>query len=113
MGTEVIVQQPGSAVDGVRTRVTGKTTQVDGTLLYRLAQVVEGQALMVSGDCLTAISDESGSSKAGGFIRATAAQLLQILGQACPFVGPGLWTVRRDEMTPKAWSQLQKLVTEA
>ena len=111
MGAEVIVQQPGSAIDGVRTRVTGKTTQSDGTLLYRLAQVVEGQSLMVSGDCLAAIADESAQSAAGSFIRATAAQLLQVLGQACLFVGPGIWTVRRSEVSPKAWAQLQKLVT--
>jgi len=110
MGSEVIVKQPGSAVDGVKTRITGKTTQSDGTLLYRLAQVFEGQSLMISGDCLAAIADKSEPSAAGSFIRATAAQLLQVLGQACPFVGPGLWEIRRSEMTPKAWAQL-KLVT--
>ena len=39
MGTAVIFQQPGSAVEGVQTRVTGKTTAPDGTRLYRLERM--------------------------------------------------------------------------
>ena len=56
MGAAVKVQRPGSAVDGVQTRVTGKTTDVDGRLLYRLEHCVEGQPLMLPGNCLVAIS---------------------------------------------------------
>ena len=112
MGTAVIFQQPGNAVEEVQTRVTGKTTAPDGTRLYRLERDAEGQALIVTRDCLTVVANESGPRTAGTVIRATAAQLFQVLGQACPFVGPGLWEVRRDEVTPKAWSALQRLVGE-
>lgn len=112
MSTAVIFQQPGSAVEGVQTRVTGKTTAPDGTRLYRLERDAEGQALMVTRDCLTVVVNESGPRTAGTVIRATAAQLLQVLGQACPFVGPGLWEVRRDEVPAKAWGQLLRLVGE-
>ena len=75
MGTAVIFQQPGSAVEGVQTRVTGKTIAPDGTQLYRLERDAEGQALMVTRDCLTVIANESGPHTAGSIIRATAAQL--------------------------------------
>lgn len=110
MGTAVIFQQPGSADKGVRTRVMGKTTQPDGTLLYRLEECAEGQPLVVSRNCLTVVADELPVKE--GVIRATAAQLSQVLGKACPFVGPGLWTVKRDEVTAKAWGQLCRLVGE-
>ena len=45
-------------------------------------------------------------------IKATAQQLLQVLGKACPFVGPGFWTVSREEVPDKAWRQLLRLVGE-
>ena len=110
MGTTVIFQQPGSAGEGVTTRVTGKTTQPDGTLLYRLEEGAEDRPLVVARECLTVVVDES--SWKGDVIRATAAQLVQVLGKACPFVGPGFWTVKRDEVTAKAWGQLCRLVGE-
>ena len=113
MGTAVTFQQPGSAGKGVQTRVTGKTTAPDGTLLYRLEECAEGKPLMVPGDCLTVVTGEPGPQTAGSVIRATAAQLLQVLGQACPFVGPGVWEVRRNEVPAKAWGALQRLVGEA
>ena len=112
MGTAVIFQQPGSAAVGVQTRVTGKTTASDGTLLYRLEECAEGKPLVVPGDCLTVTTDETGPRTVGTVIRATAAQLFQVLGQACPFVGPGLWEVRRSEVPAKAWGQLLRLVGE-
>ena len=111
MGTAVIFQQPGSAVEGVQTRVTGKTIRPDGTLLYRLEKCAEGKPLMVSRDCLTVVADAPRSPQSE--IKATAAQLLQVLGKACPFVGPGLWTVRRSEVSPRAWGRLLKLVSTA
>ena len=113
MGTAVIFQAAGSARQRIETRVTGKTTQPDGTLLYRLEECAEGKPLMVSRDCLTVVADGSGTHAQAGVIRATAAQLLQVLGQACPFVGPGLWTVKRDEVSATAWGQLKGLVGEA
>lgn len=73
MGTAVIFQQPGSADEGVQTRVTGKTTASDGTRLYRLERGAEGQALMVTRDCLMVVVDEVGPRTAGSVIRATCA----------------------------------------
>ncbi|MBE9064371.1 hypothetical protein [cf. Phormidesmis sp. LEGE 11477] len=110
MGAVVRVQHSGSDVDGVQTRVTGKVTAADGRLLYRLEHCVEGQSLMLPGDCLVAISDEESAQGAEGVIQATAAQLLQVLGKACPFSGPGLWTVKREEVPARAWGQLCRLV---
>ncbi|MEL6161546.1 MAG: hypothetical protein AAFR18_20240, partial [Cyanobacteria bacterium J06627_32] len=111
MGAIVKVQQPGSDVDGVQTRVTGKATDEDGRLLYRLEHRAEGKPLMLPGDCLVVI-DEKPTQGVEGVIRVTAAQLLQVLGKACPFVGPGLWTVKRKEVSPLAWRQLMQLVGE-
>ncbi|MEL6882799.1 MAG: hypothetical protein AAFP09_19905, partial [Cyanobacteria bacterium J06607_10] len=112
MGAMVKVQQPGSDVDGVQTRVTGKATDVDGKLLYRLEHCVEGQPLMLPGDCLEVVAAEASAQGAEGVIRATAAQLLKVLGKACPFVGPGLWAVKREEVSPLSWRQLRRLVGE-
>ena len=109
-GTAVIFQQPGSAVEGVKTRVTGKTIQPDGTRLYRLEEGAESKPLVVSRDCLAVVSSEPDGRSPMDAIRATAAQLLQVLGKNCPFVGPGLWTVKRSEVTPKAWGHLLKLI---
>ncbi|NJM99845.1 MAG: hypothetical protein HC800_24330 [Phormidesmis sp. RL_2_1] len=110
MGTAVFFQQPGSAVGRVETRVTGRTTQPDGTVLYRLEKGSEGQTLMVERSCLTVVADEAHSSRQAGVIRATAVQLLQVLGKACPFVGPGLWPVKRDEVTAEVWNSLKRLI---
>ncbi|MBE9063206.1 hypothetical protein [cf. Phormidesmis sp. LEGE 11477] len=112
MGAVVSVQHSGSDVEGVQTRVTGKVTALDGKLLYRLEHCVEGQPLMLPGDCLVTISDKQSEQKGEGVIQATAAQLLKVLGKACPFFGPGLWTVKREEVSPLAWRQLAQLVGE-
>ena len=112
MGAVVKVQQPGSDVDGIQTRVTGKVTDVDGRLLYRLEYRAEGKPLLLPGDGLVALTDEPSTQGVEGVIKATAAQLLQVLGKACPFVGPGLWKVKREEVSPLAWRQLRRLVGE-
>ncbi|MEL6455641.1 MAG: hypothetical protein AAFQ40_13105 [Cyanobacteria bacterium J06623_5] len=49
----------------------------------------------------------------GEVIRATAQQLLSVLGKACPFSGEGLWTVRRKEVSIQQWQRLSKLVGES
>ncbi len=108
-GTAVIFQAAGGAVASVKTRITGKAAQPDGTLLYRLEECAQGRPLMASRDCLTTIAEEPKPYSAEATIEATAAQLLQVLGKACPFVGPGLWLVKRSEVTLKAWNQLQRL----
>ncbi|MGB3790335.1 MAG: hypothetical protein WA949_20165 [Phormidesmis sp.] len=112
MGAVVRVQHSGSDVDGLQTRVTGKVTALDGKLLYRLEHCARGQALMLPGSCLVAISAEQSERKGEGVIQATAAQLLKVLGRACPFFGPGLWEVRREEVSPLAWRHLAQLVGE-
>lgn len=109
IGTAVICQTARSAMEAVETRVTGKTTQPDGTLLYRLEKCVEGKPLRVPRACLTVVAESKARSQAG-VISATAAQLRQVLGQACPFVGPGLWEVRRSEVPAKVWGALLGLV---
>ena len=113
MEAAVKVQHAGSDIDGVQTRVTGKATDENGKLLYRLEHCVEGQPVMLSGDCLVAIADEQPAQGTEGIIRATATQLLQVLGKACPFVGPGLRTVKRKELLPLAWRQLRQIVGES
>ncbi|MEM6451983.1 MAG: hypothetical protein AAF703_16920, partial [Cyanobacteria bacterium P01_D01_bin.105] len=70
----------------------------------------EGSQAFVEG-AMVQVPGEAGK-KTGAVIKATAAQLVQVLGKACPFVGPGLWTVRRDEVTAHAWGQLCGLVGE-
>ncbi|MEL7142339.1 MAG: hypothetical protein AAGL08_08980 [Cyanobacteria bacterium J06573_11] len=58
MGTAVFFQQSGSLVEKVETRVTGKTTQPDGTVLYRLEKGVEGSPVTVKRCCLTVVPGE-------------------------------------------------------
>lgn len=110
MGVSVVFQSAGSGQEVLRTRVTGKVTQPDGTLLYRLEAHAEGQPLIVTRKCLTVVADKVAAQP--GVIRATAAQLLQVLGKACQFTGPGLWAVRREEVSATAWGQLMQLVDE-
>jgi hypothetical protein len=43
-------------------------------------------------------------------IRATAAQLFTVLGNANPFVGPGLWEVKRGDVPAQAWERLRQIV---
>ncbi|MEL6882360.1 MAG: hypothetical protein AAFP09_17670, partial [Cyanobacteria bacterium J06607_10] len=80
MGTVVTFQQPGSAGEGVKTRVTGKTMQPDGRLLYRLEEGAEGQPWVVPRESLTVVADES--LVQGDVIRATAGQLCRLVGES-------------------------------
>ena len=45
-------------------------------------------------------------------IRATVQQLVSVLGKACPFVGPGLWTVKREEVSAQQWQRLRRLAAQ-
>ena len=105
MGGEVVITMAGSPLNGVRTRVTGKTTDEHGQRRYRLEWVSEGMPVVLTGTCLMVAEPQA-------VIRATAVQLRQVLGKACPFVGPGLWTGKRDEVPVKAGGQLCRLVEE-
>ncbi|MGB3670532.1 MAG: hypothetical protein WA984_10500, partial [Phormidesmis sp.] len=102
------------SLDGVETQVIAQTADVLGQPVYRLAYQRQGQAVTLPAECLQVV-EATGKEKAvpgEAVIRATAAQLLQVLGQACPFSGPGLWTVKRSEVTTKAWCRLLKLIKE-
>ena len=111
-GQRVRIVMPGGSLDGIETRVLAQTVDVLGQSVYQLEYQRQGQAITLPAECLQALSVEDRVLPGEAVIRATAAQLVQVLGQACPFVGPGLWIVRRSEVSPKAWSQLIELVSE-
>ncbi len=111
-GQRVRIVMPGGSLDGIETRVLAQTVDVLGQPVYRLEYQRQGRMITLPIGCLQSQSTVDTARQGDATIRATAAQLLQVLGQACPFVGPGLWVVRRSEITAKAWVQLQKLVTE-
>ena len=110
-GQQVRIVMPGGSLDGIETRVLAKTVNVLGQPVYQLDYQRQGQAITLPAECLQVV--EKGKPLPGETaIKATAAQLLQVLGKACPFVGPGLWTVQRGEVPAKAWGQLLRLVGE-
>lgn len=110
-GQQVRIVMPGGSLDGIETRVLAKTVNVLGQPVYQLDYQRQGQAITLPAECLQVV--EEGKPLPGETaIKATAAQLLQVLGKACPFVGPGLWTVQRGEVPAKAWGQLLRLVGE-
>ncbi len=108
-GQQVRIAMPGGSLDGIETRVLAKTLNVLGQPVYQLDYQRQGQAISLPAECLQLLQE--GKPLPGETaIKATAAQLLQVLGKACPFAGPGLWTVKRDEVSAKAWGQLCRLV---
>ena len=52
------------------------------------------------------------AEQAEDVVRATAQQLLSVLGKACPFSGAGLWTVGRGELSEQQWRRLAELVAD-
>lgn len=111
-GQRVRIVMPGGSLDGIETRVLAQALNVLGQSVYQLEYQRQGQAITLPAECLQALSVEDRVLPGEAVIRATVAQLVRVLGQACPFVGPGLWTVRRSEVTPTAWGQLRRLVGE-
>ena len=109
-GQMVRIVMPGGSLDGIETRVLAQTVDVLGQPVYRLDYQRQGQTITLPAECLQPVAIKDTALPGESIIRATAAQLLQVLGKACPFVGPGLWTVKRDEVTPKAWDSLQRLM---
>ena len=103
---------PIEATEAAENEGKDATKQPTGLTIGQPAYQQQGQAISLQAECLQAIQTEARALPGEQVIRATAAQLLQVFGQACPFVGPGLWIVRRDEMTAKAWGALQRLVGE-
>jgi hypothetical protein len=111
VGQLVRIVMPGGSLDGIETRVLAQTVDILGQPVYRLDYQRQGQAISLPAECLQVVQ-ESKPLSGETAIKATAAQLLQVLGKACPFVGPGLWTVRRKEVPAHAWGQLCRLVRE-
>ena len=111
-GQHVRIVMPGGSLDGIETQVLAPTVDVLGQPVYRLDYQRQGRAITLPAECLQAVERKSKALPGEAVIRATAAQLLQVLGKACPFVGPGLWTVKREEVSPLAWRQLIRLVGE-
>ncbi|PZO15670.1 MAG: hypothetical protein DCF25_13480 [Leptolyngbya foveolarum] len=112
VGQAVRVVMPGGALDGLEAPVLAQTVDVLGQPVYQLDAQRQGQAITLPAECLQAIAAEDRDLPGKEVIRATAAQLVQVLGQACPFVGPGLWEIKREEIPAKAWCALQKLVVD-
>ena len=113
VGQRVRITMPGGSLNGVEAQVVVQVLDTLGQLVYQLDYQRQGRAVTLPVECLQVIAVEEPSPPQEGVIRATAAQLLNVLGKACPFVGPGLWTVRREEVSPIAWRQLRRLVGEA
>lgn len=112
VGQAVRIVMPGGSLDGIETQVLAQALDVLGQPVYRLDYLRHGQAVTLPAECLQVVEGKERRLPGKAVIRVTAAQLLQVLGQACPFVGPGLWTVKRDEVPVKAWGQLCRLVGE-
>lgn len=113
VGQRVRIAMPGGSLDGIETRVLAQVLNVLGQPVYQLEHQRQGQTISLPAECLQVIKvSEPELPPREAVIRATAAQLLQVLGNACPFVGPGRWPIRKSEITPQAWRQLNQLVGE-
>ena len=112
VGQQVRIAMPGGSLDGIETQVIAQVLNVLGQPVYQLAYQRQEQSISLPAECLKVVEAEKEPLPVAVVIRATAAQLLQVLGKACPFVGPGLWPIRQSEVSPKAWRQLSKLVGE-
>ena len=111
-GQPVRIVMPGGSLDRIEAQVLAQTVDVLGQPVYRLDYQREGQTITLPAECLQPVAINDTALPGEAIIRATATQLIQVLGKACPFVGPGLWTVKRDEVSAKAWGQLCRLVGE-
>ena len=112
VGQLVRIAMPGGSLDGIETRVQAQVVNALGLPVYQLDYQRQGQAISLPAECLQTIQVEEKVLPGERIIKATSAQLLQVLGKACPFYGPRLWEIKRDEMTAQAWGQLCRLVGE-
>ena len=110
VGQRVRIVMPGGSLDGIETQVIAQALDILGQPVYRLDYHRQGRAVTLPAECLQIVEVKEQALPGEAMIRATAAQLLQILGQACPFVGPGLWTIKRNELSAKAWNSLKRLI---
>jgi hypothetical protein len=109
-GDEVLIKLPGCPMNGVKTKVRGKTKDELERRVYRLDYRLHGQYMTLPMECLEVVATTKRSSAVETAIRATAAQLFTVLGQANPFVGPGLWEVKRGDVPAQAWEKLRQIV---
>ena len=109
VGQQVRIAMPGGSLDGIETKVIARALNVLGQPVYQLDYQRQGQTISLPPECLQAIQTKNTAVPKETEIAATAAQLVQVLGKTCPFVGPGLWTVKRSEVTSKAWKLLCEL----
>ena len=112
VGQQVRIAMPGGALDGIETQVIAQIKNVLGQPVYQLAYQRQGQTISLPAECLQVVETKEKALPKEVVIRATAAQLLQVLGKSCPFVRPGFWAVKRSEVTLKAWCHLLKLIGE-
>jgi len=89
-GQQVRIAMPGGSLDGIETRVLAKTVNVLGQPVYQLDYQRQGQAITLPAECLQVVEVNDRSLPEDAVIQAAAVQWLQMLGEACPFVGPGL-----------------------
>ena len=109
VGQQVRITMPGGSLDGIETKVIARALNVLGQPVYQLDYQRQGQTISLPPECLQAIQTKNTAVPKETEIAATTAQLAQVLGKTCPFVGPGLWTVKRSEVTSKAWKLLCEL----
>jgi hypothetical protein len=109
-GDEVLIKLPGCPMNGVKTKVRGKTKDELQRRVYRLYYRLHGQYMTLPIECLEVVSTTKRPSAVETAIRATAAQLFTVLGNANPFVGPGLWEVKRGDVPAQAWERLRRIV---
>jgi len=108
-GQLVRIVMPSGSLDGIETQVLAQMLDVLGQTVYRLDYYRQGRAITLPAVCLQKVEGTGKSLPGKAVIRATTQQLLQVLGKACPFVGPGLWTVSQSDMAPKNWNALRRL----
>jgi hypothetical protein len=109
-GDEVLIKLPGCPMNGVKTKVRGKTKDELQRRVYRLDYRLHGQYMTLPIECLEVVATTKRPSAVETAIRATAAQLFSVLGNANPFVGPGLWEVKRGDVPAQAWERLRRIV---
>jgi hypothetical protein len=109
-GDEVLIKLPGCPMNGVKTKVRGKTKDELQRRVYRLDYRLHGQYMTLPMECLEVVATTKRPSAVETAIRATAAQLFTVLGNANPFVGPGLWEVKRGDVPAQVWERLRQIV---
>ena len=110
VGQMVRITMPGGSLDGIETHVQAQVLNTLGQPVYQLDYQRQGQAISLPAECLQVIQVEDKALPGERVLKATSAQLLQVLGKACPFYGPRLWEIRRSDVPAQAWNALTQMV---